>query len=225
MTSNQEKNIINSWFQNAKPWISAVQNEEIESRKLITNQAIIDVIAEKAPKNVLDVGCGEGWLCREINAMGIQAHGIDLVPELIAEAQSKGGGTFQVLTYNELAQGVLKEKYELVVCNFSLLGEESVEQAFQGMKHILANNGHFIIQTIHPIAGCGDEKYEDGWRKGSWKGFSNDFTNPAPWYFRTQENWQALFQKHEIPLIEMIEPIHPQSGNHASLILIGKLTK
>ena len=86
---------------------------------------------------------------------------------------------------------------------------------------MLNKNGFFIIQTIHPIEGCGDHKYEDGWRKGSWSGFSDDFSNPPPWYFRTLETWKELFLQNGLNLIEMIEPINPKTEKFASIILLA----
>ena len=37
-----DKNIVDSWLDNAKPWITAVRENEIESRVLITNKAITE---------------------------------------------------------------------------------------------------------------------------------------------------------------------------------------
>ena len=222
MKHYSDKNIINSWLQNAKPWIDAVQNNEIESRSLITNKAIIDTILEKNPLKVLDIGCGEGWLARELNSAGIDTNGVDIVPQLVDEANKKGGGIFKVLPYEYLSQETIKEKFNVAVCNFSLLGNESVVKIFQNISGLLNENGFFIIQTIHPISGCGDQEYKDGWRKGTWKGFSDSFTNPPPWYFRTLETWKDLFITNGFNISEIIEPLNPKTKTFASIIFIGK---
>jgi len=223
MTTYSDKNIVDSWLQNAKPWIVAIRANEIESRSLVTNKAIIDTILKKEPKTVLDIGCGEGWLARELNNSGISTLGIDVVPELVEVANKEGGGIFRLVSYDDLTQGVIKEKFDVIVCNFSLLGNESVINIFKYIPHMLNNHGYFIIQTIHPITGCGNVNYEDGWRKGSWSGFSDDFTNPPPWYFRTLETWKALFRLSGIELSEILEPLNPQNDEAASVIFIGKL--
>lgn len=224
MTNYSDKNIIESWLLNAKPWVTAVRSNEIESRSLITNKAIIDTIIGKAPKTVLDIGCGEGWLARELNKSGITTLGIDVVPELVEAATKEGSGIFRLLSYEELAQGSIKEKFDVIVCNFSLLGHKSVIKIFRMIPYMLNKHGYFIIQTIHPIAGCGDFKYEDGWRKGSWLGFSDAFSNPPPWYFRTLETWKALFEYNGFELSEIVEPLHPKTKNSASVIFVGSLS-
>lgn len=61
-----EQAILKSWDTNAQAWTQAVRNREIESRNRVTNQAIIDAILAQDFQSMLDVGCGEGWLIREI---------------------------------------------------------------------------------------------------------------------------------------------------------------
>ena len=68
-----DQKIIDSWKSNALPWVIAVRTNEIESRLLVTNKAIIDAVLAQAPKTVLDVGCGEGWLIRELKKAGIKS--------------------------------------------------------------------------------------------------------------------------------------------------------
>ena len=87
---------------------------------------------------------------------------------------------------------------------------------------LLADKGALIIQTLHPLVAGGDESYEDGWRRGSWAGFSEEFTDPAPWYFRTLESWKSLLTDSGFCRIEMREPIHPETGKPASVIFIAE---
>jgi hypothetical protein len=42
MTSERDRNIIDSWGKNASPWTAAVRGGEIESRILVTDQSIVD---------------------------------------------------------------------------------------------------------------------------------------------------------------------------------------
>jgi len=60
MSTSDEKSILTCWQTNAAAWIKAVRQQEIESRRLVTDTAIIDAVLSLGPKHVLDVGCGEG---------------------------------------------------------------------------------------------------------------------------------------------------------------------
>lgn len=213
--------VLDAWHKNACPWIAAVREGQIESRKQVTDRAVIDALLGRSPHSVLDIGCGEGWLVRELAGQNIRVSGIDAVPELIESARREGGGDFFVMRYEEVAAGKLDISVDAVVCNFSLLGKESVEGVFKAVPALLNPNGVFIVQTLHPLIACGELSYQDGWREGSWAGFSKEFTEPAPWYFRTLESWVKLFTDHGLQLHELREPLHPATGKPASVILVG----
>lgn len=213
--------ILQSWRNNVRPWVAAIENGEIASRVHVTNQAIMDAVTRCAPKTVLDVGCGEGWLVRELVARGIDALGVDAIPEFIACAQQHQIGRFKILSYEQTSYAELGERFDVVVCNFSLLGQESVTRLFEQIPSLLTSSGVFIVQTLHPVTGCGDSPYEDGWRAGSWAGFSGNFNAPAPWYFRTVESWTTLFKQHGFRLDTILEPLNPVTRAPASIVFFG----
>lgn len=202
-----------------------MRERRIDSRTLVTDRAIVDAVRSRAPRSVLDIGCGEGWLARALADSGITVLGIDVVPGLIAQAQALGGGEFRVASYQQAAAGTLGFTADVVVCNFSLLGHESVATIFAAIPALLNSGGAFIIQTLHPVVACGEAPYRDGWREGSWAGFSSDFADPAPWYFRTLGSWLALFRRHGLTLLQLREPLDPRSQRPASVIFIAGVTE
>jgi len=214
--------IVDSWHKNASPWTDAVRGNQIESRGLITNRAIIEAVLSRSPRTVLDIGCGEGWLVRALAERGVEATGVDVVPALVEQANAAGGGEFRVASYEQIAAGELEMTVDAVVANFSLIGKESVEGVLRRAPELLTENGALIIQTLHPLVAGGDLPYEDGWRRGSWAGFSREFSDPAPWYFRTLESWKRLLTGSGFSRIEMREPIHPETGKPASVIFIAE---
>lgn len=221
MKASRDKKIIDSWSKNADPWTAAVRSGEIRSRTLVTNQAIVDAVTSRSPGTAIDIGCGEGWLVRAL--AGIDMVGVDVVPGLVDQARSAGGGEFRVLSYEQIAAGELKVAFDVAVCNFSLIGKDAVEGLFRAARGFLKPGGALIVQTLHPVAACGEAAYQDGWREGSWAGFSDDFADPPPWYFRTLGSWVRLYSDNGFRLLEMREPIHPETGRPASVILIGEL--
>ena len=220
MNPLSDEKIVDSWEKNAAQWSAAVRDGQIESRRLTTDRAIVEVVLSVSPESVLDIGCGEGWLIRELASQVTHLVGVDVVPDLIEQAKRAGGGQFRVESYKGIAAGAVDGLFDVVVCNFSLLGKESVDKLFESIALNLKPGGVFIVQTPHPLL-AGDPPYKDGWREGSWAGFSPAFTDPAPWYFRTLESWVALFSNNGFRLQEMREHIHPMTQQPASVIFIG----
>lgn len=175
-----------------------------------------------APQKVLDVGCGEGWLVRKLKSNGIDALGIDAIPEFIKAAQSEGAGRYVTLTYDELSFANIGEKFDVLVCNFSLFGNESVQLLFQSAAQLLNASGSLIVQTLHPLT-LTQEQRKDGWREGLWEGFSSEFRDPAPWFFRTVESWKRLFTQFGFVSPRVIEPTNPKTQLPASIIFIGNI--
>ena len=223
MEPYSDKKIVDSWQKNAEQWAAAVRGGDIESRTLVTDRAIVAAVLKHSPESVLDIGCGEGWLIRELAQQPKRLLGVDAIPDLIAQADAAGGGEFRVLSYEQMACGAIEELFDVVVCNFSLLGKESVDTLFGAIPSLLKPGGRFIVQTLHPVVACGDLPYEDGWREGSWAGFGAEFVDPAPWYFRTLERWNTLFSENGFRVVAMQEPLHPKTNKPASVLFVAVL--
>jgi 2-polyprenyl-3-methyl-5-hydroxy-6-metoxy-1,4-benzoquinol methylase len=217
-----DKEVISAWQDNAAPWTESVREKKIESRRLVTDAAIVDAVMSRKPKTALDIGCGEGWLARALAEKGVKCVGVDVVPELIEKAQALGGGAFRVASYESIIEGSLDAKFDVAVANFSLIGGEAVDALVGKAPSMLNPRGALIIQTPHPVIAGGDLPYRDGWRKGSWAGCGDNFSKPAPWYFRTVETWVKLLRDSGLHIAELREPIHPVYNKPASLILIGE---
>ena len=222
MDDKLESEIIESWSRNVDPWIRAIRSHEIESRNLVTNRAVIEAVLGLDPRTVLDIGCGEGWLVRELENKGIDVLGIDAIPEFIEAAKSEGNGRYRTLNYGELSFATVGEKFDVLVCNFSLFGDESVLSLFRSAAELLNNGGSLIIQTLHPTYAAGEGQTEDGWRSGSWEGFNGEFRDPVPWYFRSTESWKSLFTQFGFESLDRIEPVIPETELPASIIFSGR---
>lgn len=224
MSLQSSKPILESWQANANNWIQTIDHQEIESRKLITNQAIVETLRHLQPKTILDVGCGEGWLSRALIALGVDVTGVDAIPELVANAQSKGPGKFLTATYREIAEkGVLsKQSFDVVVINFALIDQEETELLINYLPNIINPQGYLVIQTLHPLSVIGSLDYKSSWQPGSWNGMKREFVQPYDWYFRILGDWIRLFKHANLDIEDIIEPLHPQTKQPASVIFVLK---
>lgn len=221
MPPNLEGQLQHSWLANAPAWTDVVREGRIASRRLATDQAIVDAVLADQPPRVLDVGCGEGWLVRRLAAHGVHVVGIDASPPLIAAAQTLGGGDFRLLSYEEMAgnPAIVPGPFDAIVCNFALLGEDIVP-LLRALRERLAPDGHLIIQSLHPFTVAGSDGYIDGWRVETFAGFGEAFTEPMPWYYRTMGSWLRTLTDARLVVDQCIEPLHPELKQPMSLLLV-----
>lgn len=215
-----EAAILAAWHSNALPWAEAVRGQRIESRRLVTDRAIVEAAMACKPRRAIDLGCGEGWLVRALAERGVDALGVDAIPALIDAARERGGGRFEAMSYESIAAGALQAKADVAICNFSLLGQASTEALLAAVPGLLEPDGFLLVQTLHPLMACGELVYRDGWREGSWAGCGDGFAQPAPWYFRTLGGWLDTFAACGLRLLRMDEPLHPHSGKPASILFV-----
>ena len=208
--------ILSSWHANADAWLTVVREQRIDSRR-VTDAMVLETVKAGAPRRILDVGCGEGWLCRALHNDGIDAVGIDATASLIAAAQAAGAGRFEVLRYDELVADPLRlGQFDGVVLNFALF-EADPSPVLRALAEV-APAGRLIIQTVHPDRVAGDE----GWREERFAGFGAAFPAAMPWYFRSMSGWERHLRDANWTLLERREPAESSGGPPLSLILIAQ---
>jgi 2-polyprenyl-3-methyl-5-hydroxy-6-metoxy-1,4-benzoquinol methylase len=221
MTTNRGQRIADSWSANAEAWIEAVRAGRIESRRVATDRAIVDAVLARSPRRVLDVGCGEGWLCRALIESGVETVGIDGSARLIEAARAAGAGRYEIIDYAAFIQNPQAlESFDAVACNFALL-EQDMEPLLRAIGRALSMHGSLLIQTVHPWIAAGDDAYTDGWRNESFAAFGGKFREPMPWYFRTLESWVATLHGCGYAVQAISEPLHPQTSRPLSLLLVA----
>ncbi len=219
------QNILNAWQSNAHNWIESIDQNQIESRKLVTNQAIIEAVLKYKPTKVLDLGCGEGWLTRTLTEKGIHTIGIDGTAALIDNAREKGEGIFEVLSYEEIINGVKipHAPFDCIAINFGLFLKEEAQDLLRKLHLSLLSGAYLIIQTLHPFFKITQEKpYLGNWEENGWAGLGEQYTAPFPWYNRTLADWVSLFIDTGYILEEIQEPLNPITQRPQSIIFVVK---
>lgn len=216
-----ESTLLDSWQHNAHAWIDAVRSGAIESRRQVTDQAILLAILGRQPGRVLDLGCGEGWLLRALDDRGIETVGVDGDRALVEAARAAGSAEVHLASYAQLAdaQVYVGTGYDLVCANFALLHQDIIP-LLAAMKGLLVPGGALVIQTLHPWSVANGE-YQDGWREESFAGFNGNW-QPMPWYFRTLASWLNALDMAGMRLVNLQEPQHPQSAVPQSLLMVAE---
>lgn len=104
---------------------------------------------------VLEVGCGEGRVCRALRERGHDVTGLDAAPTLVAAArEADPGGEYVVGTAEALPfdDGLL----DVVLAYNSLMDVDDMPLTVAEAARVLRPGGRFCACVVHPIAEAGD---------------------------------------------------------------------
>ncbi len=209
--------ILTSWQANSQSWIATIDQNEIASRQVATNAAIVAAILAHHPQRILDVGCGEGWLSRAIYTPERTVIGIDGVESLVKNATKKAGGPqYACFDYEAIRQGQLPPwlHFDLIVFNFALFEGEATFALLEQLKQMLFPNGHLLIQTIGL-----SEQEPSGWRTEDWRSMKTQYPAPFPWYYRSRDDWEKELGQNGWEINIFTKVLHPENGQLLSWII------
>lgn len=138
--------------------------EEVYSRRLADvydawfgyfDEAAVDVLEELAGGgHALELGIGTGTVALPLAARGVEVHGIDASPEMVAVLRAKPGGEELPVTMGDFAEVNVEGEFSLVyvVYNtlFALQTQAEQVRCFHGVAARLAPGGTFVVEVFVP---------------------------------------------------------------------------
>jgi ubiquinone/menaquinone biosynthesis C-methylase UbiE len=108
----------------------------------------------------LEVGCGEGRVCRDLTARAYDVVGLDAAPSLVAAAAGADPGGEYVVGPAELLP-FSASSFELVLAYNSLMDVEDMPHAVAEAARVLRPGGHFCACVVHPFMEAGEWTSQD----------------------------------------------------------------
>lgn len=176
----------NGWEESAQAWINTMgENGETgdKGRQFVIDPAFAKLLNNHNYKNALDIGCGEGRLCRILAKQGIKPTGIDLTKSLIARAKELDSEN-QYIECGAENLPFENNSFDLVVSCLSLIDIEDYKTAIKEMVRVLKPGGDLLIANL---TGFNTAAAGRGWQRdllGNKKYFC--FDN----YMTESENWE-----------------------------------
>lgn len=137
---------LENWNKNSDPWDYENNNEDKKRKNILLSE-----IPEKIYKNVLDIGCGQGFITRDLP--GEDVLGIDISSEAINKAkvyETKSLKFKQASLYD--LESLEIEKFDLVIITGVLYPQyigNSLNLIYSIIDNILNNKGTLISVHIN----------------------------------------------------------------------------
>ncbi len=143
----------------AKEWdqISYFRLKQLESGDdLSMDHVIMPMLMELCSNgdfsNVIDLGCGTGYITKKIAPLAKKMIGIDISGRSIKEASLKsqyGNLRFVNVSIEDYSE-LNTDFFSLAIANMTLMDVSNLEKVISGVNKLLAVNGYFVITVTHP---------------------------------------------------------------------------
>lgn len=149
------------WNNLASDWDNHMQEGDWFQRNIIYPE-IMRILLSVEGKRIIDIGCGNGHLCRFLSKNGAKAVGIDNSQEMI-ECCKSYGSDIEYKRFDIAEDEIIDENlYDIAVFNNSLQDMEKFIEGINNSYRILKKNGKLLIVVKHP---CFHGRSEEcGWR-------------------------------------------------------------
>jgi SAM-dependent methyltransferase len=135
------------WSRSAQAWIASMGEHGDRGRRYVLDPAFKAWMQGRSFRRALDVGCGEGRVCRWLRGLGIETTGLDPTPELIAHARKLDPGGHYVEA-DAADMGLADASYDLVVSCLSLIDIADFRSAIRDMARVLEPGGVLLVANL-----------------------------------------------------------------------------
>jgi len=149
----------NGWETSAAAWIAHVGTEGDNGRRYVLDPAFRARFAAGKFRHALDLGCGEGRLCRMMQAHGIATVGIDPTEPMILRARELDArGDYRLSGAEKL--DLPDASFDLVVSCLTMIDIPDFRAAIAEAARVLEPGGTFLVANLTPIMSAAMNK---GW--------------------------------------------------------------
>lgn len=122
-------------------------------KEIVLNPAIFSLIGMIENKEVLDAGCGEGYLSRLLAKEKARVTGVDYSTRMIEIAEERTNSNLAIKYFEgncEKLDFLADESFDLVISNMVVQDLPEYESALKEMYRILKPNGELVFSILHP---------------------------------------------------------------------------
>ncbi len=144
-----------AWDANAPAWIAWARLQGHDGFWDGTWPELRAVLPDPLSGPVIEIGCGEGRLCRKLLGLCADAVGVEFSARL-AEAAATGPLRFPVIRADAAELPIASAIAPVVVACMSLHDVDDLARTVAECARVLRQAGHLCIALVHPMASAQD---------------------------------------------------------------------
>ena len=151
-----------SWDKVAK-WYDKHVSETSDHQRDIIIPGTLKLLGAKNGEKILDVGCGQGELCRELAMAGAQVVGIDASKKLIDIAKKRSGEKFNIhyrVSNAGNLEGIQDATFDAACSILAIQNMEHLDAVAKEMGRVVKKDGRLLWVLNHP---CFRIPRQSGW--------------------------------------------------------------
>ncbi|MEI6805493.1 MAG: methyltransferase domain-containing protein [Myxococcaceae bacterium] len=223
--SSTDADITRVWDEKAKEWKNYVLSDGTGdiNRFYQSDPVLWELLGNVAGKTVLDLGCGNGYLSRQLARKRANVIGVDLSSQMIEIAKNQTPPEllsridYRVESGSNLTS-IFNQTVDQVVANYVLMDCANLKATVASISRVLKSDGTAVIVMVHP---CFPIKYrteKDGRLIIDWEQpylvpheqvtppFSEKFSTPFHIFHRSLENYTNSFADAGFTIEALREP-------------------
>lgn len=138
------------WNSVARDWQIQVGSTGDLNRILNSDPVLWSFAGDVAGRNVLDAGCGTGYLSQQLKDHGAHVVGVDLSERMLDIARKECPGIdFRLDSCSDL-RTLEDAQFDLVIANYVLMDTPDLHAAIQSFYRVLKPGGAAVLVFLHP---------------------------------------------------------------------------
>lgn len=135
----------NAWDSFTQTWddIQGASGDPVRAR--VVTPALLSQLHDEGVLSVIDLGCGNGAIARNLAADGFEVLGVDKSASMIVAARSYSDGPYPQYLLADIADVKSADKFDAAVCVFMHHVVGDLDTVFDAARRVLRRGGLFIL--------------------------------------------------------------------------------
>ena len=140
-----------SWDQVADWYDKLVGDEGSDYHRNLINPLALKMLSPQKGQKILDLACGQGVFCRELEKFGADVIGIDSSKKLIDLAKSRSPESIKYIVSDATNMKSFQNgTFDAVTCIMAIQNMDPLNKVISETSRVLKSGGRFLFVLSHP---------------------------------------------------------------------------